>query len=56
MSTRPINRRKTVRHFSESKDKAGETHFYVTYEDRSGHPITSEELQSYREREAQGAT
>ena len=54
MSTRPINRRKTVRHFSESKDKSGHTRFYVTYEDLSGHAITPEELQSYRDREARG--
>jgi hypothetical protein len=52
VSDRPINRRKAVRHFSESKDKSGGTHFYVTYEDLSGHPITREELQRYREREA----
>lgn len=55
MSEKPISRRKAVRHFSESKDKSGRTHYYVTYEDRSGHPITPEELQSYRAREGRGA-
>lgn len=48
----PINRRKRVRHFSEWKDKTGAAHYAVTYEDLSGHPITLDELQRYRQREA----
>jgi hypothetical protein len=48
---RPISRRKNVRHFSEAPDKRGVTHYFVTYEDRSGHEITSEELQRFRQRE-----
>ena len=49
--TRPINKRKRVRHFSETKDKKGDTHYYVTYEDRTGHGITSAELARYRQHE-----
>lgn len=51
--TRPISSRKCVRHFSESKDKRGGTHYYVTYEDRSGHPISGDELRRYRRGEQQ---
>jgi hypothetical protein len=52
MNEKRISRRKTVRHFSEWKDKTGRVHVSVTYEDLTGHAITPEELQSYREREA----
>ena len=52
VTTRRISRRKAVRHFSEWKDKAGRVNIHVTYEDLTGHAITPEELQSYREREA----
>ena len=52
LGTRPINKRKRVRHFSEWKDKKGGQHYAVTYEDRSGHTITREELDLYRGREA----
>lgn len=54
IGSRPINRRKSVRHFSEWKDKVGRTHLAVTYEDLSGHSITPQELLRYREREARG--
>lgn len=49
--TRPINKRKRVRHFSETRDKKGDLHYAVTYEDRTGHEITREELQRYRQHE-----
>jgi hypothetical protein len=48
LGVKPISRRKTVRHFSHWTDKAGRTHYAVTYEDRSGHPITREELERHR--------
>ena len=51
IGARPINKRKRVRHFSEWNDKAGRTHYAVTYEDRSGHAISGEELARYRQRE-----
>lgn len=54
VGARPINKRKRVRHFSEWKDKTGRTHYAVTYEDRSGHTITSDELARYRQRETSG--
>lgn len=54
--TRPISARKGVRHFSESKDKRGGTHYYVTYEDRSGHPISGDELRRYRQGEQRRAS
>jgi hypothetical protein len=46
----PINKRKRVRHFSTTKDKRGNVHYYVTYEDLSGHEITQDELEHFRER------
>lgn len=49
--TRPINKRKRVRHFSEWKDKTGHQHYAVVYEDLSNHAITSEELNRYRHHE-----
>jgi len=55
LGAKPINRRKAVRHFSESKDKRGGVSYAVTYEDLTSHTITPEELASYREREARGA-
>lgn len=47
LGVKPINRRKAVRHFSHWTDKRGRTHYAVTYEDRSGHPITREELERH---------
>lgn len=52
IGARPINKRKRVRHFSEWNDKTGRTHYAVTYEDRSGHAISGEELARYQRREA----
>ena len=52
IGARPINKRKRVRHFSEWNDKTGRTHYAVTYEDRSGHAISREELERFRQREA----
>ena len=43
------SRRERIRHFSEATDKKGVTHYFVTYEDRSGHEITREELQRFRQ-------
>lgn len=54
LGAKPVNRRKTVRHFSESKDKLGRVRYAVTYEDLTSHTITPEELASYRERESRG--
>jgi hypothetical protein len=51
VGTRPINKRKNVRHFSEWTDTTGRKHYAVTYEDRSGHAISGEELMRYRQRE-----
>lgn len=53
-TTRPINKRKRVRHFSENRDKKDKLHYYVTYEDLTGHPITSAELERYRQLEQGG--
>lgn len=50
LGTRPINRRKRVRHFSHWTDKAGRTHYAVTYEDRSGHAITRGEMARFYQR------
>lgn len=52
--TRPINKRKSVRHFSESRDKKDKLHYFVTYEDRTGHEITGDELERYRQHERGG--
>lgn len=54
LGAKPINKRKSVRHFSESKDKLGRVRYAVTYEDRTSHAITPEELARYRGREARG--
>lgn len=51
---KPINRRNTVRHFSEWKNKTGRVCLAVTYEDLSSHPITPNEFQLYRKRESLG--
>ncbi len=50
-SARPISRRKNVRHFSETTNKKGVTRYFVTYEDRSIHEITPEELRRFRQHE-----
>ena len=49
-TTRPISNRLKVRHFSTIDNKRGETQYYVTYENRSGHSITKAEFDKYQAR------